>query len=75
MPAKYVEAAAGLGLNTSQILWSVIVLVTPNLGQARRVADWVTCLSVRDGAGEIAGSGCCADILADQQDEEGASCS
>ena len=42
-----------------------IVLVTHNLGQARRVADWLTCISVRDGAGEIAGSGCCADILAE----------
>ena len=42
-----------------------IVLVTHNLGQARRVADWLTCISVRDGAGEIAGSGCCDDILAE----------
>ena len=40
-----------------------IVLVTHNFAQARRVADWLRCLSVRDGAGEIAQSGCCADIL------------
>jgi phosphate transport system ATP-binding protein len=40
-----------------------IVLVTHNFAQARRVADWLTCLSVRDGAGEIAQSGCCADVL------------
>ena len=40
-----------------------LVLVTHNLGQARRVADWLTCLSVRDGAGEIAASGCCLDVL------------
>jgi phosphate transport system ATP-binding protein len=40
-----------------------IVLVTHNLGQARRVADAIVCLAVRDGAGEIAESGCCADVL------------
>lgn len=36
-----------------------IVLVTHNLGQARRVTDWLTCLCVRDGAGEAAESACC----------------
>ena len=47
-----------------------IVLVTHHLGQARRVADWLTCLSVRDGAGEIAESGCCADILTNPKSDE-----
>lgn len=40
-----------------------IVLVTHNLEQARRVADRVACLCVRDGVGEIAESGCCADLF------------
>jgi phosphate transport system ATP-binding protein len=31
-----------------------IVLVTHNLSQARGVADWLACLCVRDGAGEMA---------------------
>jgi phosphate transport system ATP-binding protein len=30
-----------------------IVLVTHNLRQARRVADWVACLCLHDGAGEV----------------------
>ena len=38
-----------------------IVLVTHNLGQARRVTDWVGCLcpSVSTGAGEMLESACC----------------
>ncbi|MGH8019693.1 MAG: phosphate ABC transporter ATP-binding protein [Opitutaceae bacterium] len=36
-----------------------IVLVTHNLAQARRVSDWVACLCVRDGAGEMIESACC----------------
>jgi phosphate transport system ATP-binding protein len=40
-----------------------IVLVTHNLDQARRVADRVWCLAVRDGAGEIAASGRCEDVI------------
>jgi len=47
-----------------------VVLVTHNLGQARRVADSLTCLSVRDGAGEIAEAGCCADIFSNPQSDE-----
>ncbi len=47
-----------------------IILVTHNLDQARRVADWVSCLCVRDGAGEIAESGCCADLLQHPQAED-----
>ncbi len=47
-----------------------LVLVTHNLGQARRVADEVLCLCVRDGAGEIAERGCCADVLDQPRSEE-----
>ncbi len=44
-----------------------IVLVTHNLGQARRVADWLTCLRVRDGVGEVAETGSCDDILSNPE--------
>ncbi len=47
-----------------------LVLVTHNLDQARRVADWVSCLCVRDGAGEIAESGCCSDLFDKPQVDE-----
>ena len=47
-----------------------IVLVTHNLAQARRVADSISCLCIRDGAGEIAESGCCAEILDNPQSDE-----
>jgi phosphate transport system ATP-binding protein len=36
-----------------------IALVTHNLAQARRVADQVACLCLRDGAGELLESACC----------------
>ncbi len=40
-----------------------IVLVTHNLGQARRVADGLACIAVRNGAGELIESGPCGEIL------------
>lgn len=40
-----------------------IVLVTHNLQQARRVADSVACLGVRDHAGELIESGRCCDVF------------
>lgn len=40
-----------------------IVLVTHNVAQARRVTDWLACLCVRDGAGEIVESACCDTVL------------
>jgi phosphate transport system ATP-binding protein len=40
-----------------------IVLVTHNLQQARRVADSVACLGVRDHAGELVESGRCCDVF------------
>ena len=47
-----------------------IVLVTHNISQARRVTDWLACICVRDGAGEIAESACCDAILEDPQCQE-----
>jgi phosphate transport system ATP-binding protein len=40
-----------------------IVLVTHNVAQARRVTDWLACLCVREGAGEIVESACCDSML------------
>jgi len=40
-----------------------IVLVTHNISQARRVADWVACVCVKDGAGEVLESACCDRVL------------
>lgn len=47
-----------------------VVLVTHNLRQARRLADSLACLAVRDGAGEIVESGPCADLFAAPQSPE-----
>ncbi|MGD9763439.1 MAG: phosphate ABC transporter ATP-binding protein [Candidatus Binatia bacterium] len=47
-----------------------IVLVTHNLGQARRVADTLVCIAVTDGAGEVSACGPCADILRNREREE-----
>lgn len=47
-----------------------IVLVTHNLGQARRVADWVACLCVREGAGEAVESAGCDAMFGDPQCRE-----
>lgn len=40
-----------------------IVLVTHNVEQARRVTDWLACMCVREGAGEIVESACCDALL------------
>ncbi len=47
-----------------------IVLVTHNVAQARRVADWVACVCVREGAGEIVESACCDAVLGNPQCRE-----
>lgn len=47
-----------------------IVLVTHNVGQARRVADWLACVCVRDGVGEIVESACCDSLLSDPKCRE-----
>lgn len=47
-----------------------IVLVTHNVAQARRVTDWLACVCVRDGAGEIVESACCDALLGNPQCRE-----
>jgi phosphate transport system ATP-binding protein len=47
-----------------------IVLVTHNVGQARRVTDWLTCVCIRDGAGEVVESSCCGELLDDPKCRE-----
>lgn len=47
-----------------------IVLVTHNVTQARRLTDWIACVCVRDGAGEIVESACCDAVLDDPQCRE-----
>jgi phosphate transport system ATP-binding protein len=40
-----------------------IVLVTHNIPQARRVADWLACLCVNESAGELMETACCDSVL------------
>ena len=47
-----------------------IVIVTHNVAQARRITDWIACLCVRDGAGEIVESACCDAVLDNPQCRE-----
>jgi phosphate transport system ATP-binding protein len=47
-----------------------IVIVTHNIAQARRVTDWVACVCIRDGAGEIVESACCDAVLDNPQCRE-----
>ena len=47
-----------------------IVLVTHNVAQARRVTDWLACVCMRDGAGEIVESACCESVLGNPQCRE-----
>lgn len=47
-----------------------IVLVTHNVAQARRVTDWLACVCIRDGAGEIVESACCDAVLGNPQCRE-----
>ncbi|MES2571007.1 MAG: phosphate ABC transporter ATP-binding protein [Verrucomicrobiota bacterium] len=47
-----------------------IVLVTHNVAQARRVTDWLACVCVRNGAGEIVESACCDAVLGNPQCRE-----
>ncbi|MCI0365445.1 MAG: phosphate ABC transporter ATP-binding protein [Phycisphaerales bacterium] len=44
-----------------------IVLVTHNIAQARRVADWIACVCIKDGAGEVLETACCDRMLDDPQ--------
>jgi phosphate transport system ATP-binding protein len=47
-----------------------IVIVTHNVAQARRLTDWIACVCVRDGAGEIVESACCDAVLNEPQCRE-----
>jgi phosphate transport system ATP-binding protein len=47
-----------------------IILVTHDVAQARRVTDWLACVCVRDGAGEIVESACCDAVLDNPQCRE-----
>jgi phosphate transport system ATP-binding protein len=47
-----------------------IVIVTHNVAQARRITDWIACVCVRYGAGEIVESACCDAVLDNPQCRE-----
>jgi phosphate transport system ATP-binding protein len=47
-----------------------IVLVTHDVAQARRVTDWLACVCIRNGAGEIVESACCDAVLDNPQCRE-----
>ena len=47
-----------------------IVIVTHNVAQARRITDWIACICVRDGSGEIVESACCDAVLDNPQCRE-----
>jgi len=47
-----------------------IVIVTHNVTQARRITDWIACVCVRDGVGEIVESACCDSVLDNPQCRE-----
>jgi phosphate transport system ATP-binding protein len=47
-----------------------IVIVTHNVAQARRVTDWIACVCIRDGVGEIVESACCHAVLGNPQCRE-----
>ncbi len=47
-----------------------IVLVTHNVAQARRVADWLACVCVRDGVGQIVESAASDELLDNPQCRE-----
>ncbi|MEP6667738.1 MAG: phosphate ABC transporter ATP-binding protein [Chthoniobacter sp.] len=44
-----------------------IVIVTHNVTQARRLTDWIACVCLRDGVGEIVESACCDAVLDNPQ--------
>lgn len=47
-----------------------IIIVTHNVAQARRITDWIACICVRDGCGEIVESACCDAVLGNPQCRE-----
>jgi len=65
---KSSEAIEELILGLKQRL--TIVLVSHNLGQVRRVADWLACMCTRNGAGEVVESACCDAVFRNPQSQE-----
>jgi phosphate transport system ATP-binding protein len=47
-----------------------IVLVSHNMGQVRRLSDYLACICVRDGAGEVVESACCDAVFESSQCHE-----
>ncbi|HSI12875.1 MAG TPA: phosphate ABC transporter ATP-binding protein [Chthoniobacter sp.] len=47
-----------------------IIIVTHNVSQARRVTDWIACVCIREGVGEIVESACCDAVLDNPQCRE-----
>jgi len=68
---KSTEAIEALILQIKQK--RTLVLVTHNLGQARRVADSLARIAARNGAGELVECGPCREILGSSADREEAS--
>ena len=68
LDAKSTEAIEELILRLKST--RTIVLVTHNLAQARRLVGSLARIAVRDGSGEIAGCGPCADLLPGPQEGE-----
>lgn len=68
LDARSAEAIEGLitGLKTRH----AIALVTHNLAQARRLADEVACICVREGAGELVETACCDQLFANPRCRE-----
>lgn len=55
-----------LGLRGS----TTVILVSHDMEQVRRVADFVACVAIRDGRGEVLESNCCQTLLDAPQHEE-----
>jgi phosphate transport system ATP-binding protein len=47
-----------------------IVLVSHNMGQVRRLADFLACVCIREGAGEVVESACCDAVFESSQCHE-----
>jgi len=47
-----------------------IVLITHNIAQARRIADWIGCVYLRDGAGELVETSPCEEIFCNPRSHE-----
>lgn len=68
LDAKSTEAIEALILQIKRK--RTVVLVTHNLGQARRVADWIACIGVRGGPGQVTDSAACTALLGDPRSDD-----